>query len=176
MVSGLAADVIAGLIAGRPVPTATLIEAAVSADSAEHPVLPEISPLQQSADRLGAVLNRIAARRAAADERLSPDTRTEASDPGSEPVARMNGHATLEHAGVPVSGLRRLAMRAAASVRAIDDDTHDEPASGIRRELSVSAPHPTALPETDDALSRRIADILMREARRHGVETSGVEP
>jgi hypothetical protein len=32
------------------------------------------------------------------------------------------------------------------------------------------------LPDTDEALSRRIADILMLEARRHGVETTGVEP
>ena len=176
MVSGLAADVIAGLIAGRPVPTATLIEAAVPADSAEQPDRPVISLLQQSTDRLGAVLDRIVARRAATSERLPPDPRTEASNPSSEPAARMDGHATLDHAGVPISGLRRLAMRAGASVRAIDHDTRDEPVSGIRRELSVSAPHPTALPETDDALSRRIADILMREARRHGVETSGVEP
>jgi hypothetical protein len=174
---GRAAHVIAGLVAGRMIPTAALIAAAVSTDAAEQSMVPAASPLEQSAVQLRTVLDRIMTRRPRRGERLPPGARAEPSGIGSEPAAR-DDRAALDHAGARVSGLRRLAMRAGGGVRAVEMDTDDAPAPArdARREWSSSARGPTALPETDDALSRRIADILMREARRHGVEITGVEP
>ena len=69
-----------------------------------------------------------------------------------------------------------LAMRAGAGIRAVELDAGDAPVASTRRKWSGFDRSSVTLPETDDALSRRIADILMREARRHGVETTGVEP
>ena len=69
-----------------------------------------------------------------------------------------------------------MVRRAGTEVRAIHDDTGDEPLSWTRRDWNGTSRGSMALPETDDALSRRIADILTREARRHGVEIAGVEP
>ena len=167
-----AADAIAELIAGRMVPTGTLIAAAVATGTAEQPDVPAASPLAQSAAQISAVLERIAARRLARGERPPPGARREPSGIGSEPAAGSDGRAALDHAGARVSGLRRLAMRAGAGVRAIEFDAGDAPVAPIRREWSGFDRSSVTLPETDDALSRRIADILMREARRHGVETS----
>ena len=174
-VADVAADAIAELIAGRVVPTGTLIAAAV-AGKAEQPDVPAASPLAQSAAQIREVLERIAARRVARGERPPPGAHSEPSGIGSEPAAGGDGRATLDHAGARVSGLRRLAMRAGAGVRAVEFDAGDAPVAPIRREWSGFDRSSVTLPETDDALSRRIADILMREARRHGVETSGVEP
>ena len=175
-VADVAADAIAELIAGRMVPTGTLIAAAVATGTAEQADVPAASPLAQSAAQIREVLERIAARRVARGERLPPGARAEPSGIGSEPVAGGDERAALDHAGARVSGLRRLAMRAGAGVRAVEFDAGDAPVAPTRREWSGFDRSSVTLPETDDALSRRIADILMREARRHGVETSGVEP
>jgi hypothetical protein len=175
-VADVAADAMTELIAGRMVPTGTLIAAAVATDAAEQADVPAASPLQQSAMQISAVLERIATRRPARGERPPPGVRPEPSGIGSEPVAGRDDRAVLDHAGARVSGLRRLAMRAGAGVRAVEFDAGDAPVASTRREWSGFDRSSVTLPETDDALSRRIADILMRETRRHGVETSGVEP
>lgn len=73
-----------------------------------------------------------------------------------------------------VSGLRRLAMQAAAGVRPqIDLPSPD------RGEIysGTAVPRPgSENPANDEELSRRLADILRREAWRHGIDTSGVDP
>ena len=107
-VADVAADAIAELIAGRVVPTGTLIAAAV-AGKAEQPDVPAASPLAQSAAQIREVLERIAARRVARGERPPPGAHSEPSGIGSEPAAGGDGRATLDHAGARVSGLRRLA-------------------------------------------------------------------
>ena len=174
--AGAAADVIAGLIAGRMPPTGALIAAAVATGTAEQPDVPAASPLEQSAMQIRAVLDRIVVRRVAREERLPPGARAEPSGIGSEPVAGGDDRTALDHAGARVSGLRHLAMRAGAGIRAVELDAGDAPVASTRRKWSGFDRSSVTLPETDDALSRRIADILMREARRHGVETTGVEP
>jgi hypothetical protein len=173
--AGAAADVIAELIAGRMPPTGALIAAAV-AGTAEQPNQPAPSPFEQSAMQIRAVLDRIMTRSPLRGERLRRDARPEPSGIGSEPAVGEDDRAALDHTGARVSGLRRLAMRAGAGVRAVEFDTGDAPVAAARREWSGFDRNSITLPETDDALSRRIADILMREARRHGVETAGVEP
>lgn len=173
--AGAAADVIAELIAGRMPPTGALIAAAV-AGTAEQPNQPAPSPFEQSAMQICAVLDRIMTRSPLRGERLRRDARPEPSGIGSEPAVGEDDRAALDHTGARVSGLRRLAMRAGAGVRAVEFDTGDAPVAAARREWSGFDRNSITLPETDDALSRRIADILMREARRHGVETAGVEP
>jgi hypothetical protein len=170
--AGAAADVIAELIAGRMPPTGALIAAAV-AGTAEQPNQPAPSPFEQSAMQIRAVLDRIMTRSPLRGERL---TRPEPSGIGSEPAVGEDDRAALDHTGARVSGLRRLAMRAGAGVRTVEFDTGDAAVAAARREWSGFDRNSITLPETDDALSRRIADILMREARRHGVETAGVEP
>jgi hypothetical protein len=173
--AGAAADVIAELIAGRMPPTGALIAAAV-AGTAEQPNQPAPSPFEQSAMQIRAVLDRIMTRSPLRGERLTRDARPEPSGIGSEPAVGEDDRAALDHTGARVSGLRRLAMRAGAGVRAVEFDTGDAPVAAARREWSGFDRNSITLSETDDALSRRIADILMREARRHGVETAGVEP
>jgi hypothetical protein len=168
-------DLIGELVAGRTTSTAALIAAANAPDAPDELGETPDSPLAQSASRLVTALDRIDARRAWLRVRREPDARADSSDQGSEMAS---SYRPIDDTGVRVSGLRRLAMRAGAEIRSIANDTDYEPAPWMRRERSdASSGSITLLPEADDdTLARRIADILTREARRHGVETGGIEP
>jgi hypothetical protein len=170
-------DLIGELVAGRTISTAALIAAANPSDAPDEPGETPDSPLAQSASRLVVALDRIEARRASFRARREPGARADFSEQSSEPASTTD-HRLIDDAGARVSGLRRLATRAGAEIRSISDDSEHEPAPWTRREGGDAQAGSITLPpeSDDDTLARRIADILTREARRHGVETGGIEP
>jgi len=169
--------VVADLIAGRDVPTAALIQAAAPSASAEPPGDQATSPLQQTVLQLGAALDRIAAR--AAGRSVSPPSyvRSEPFGIGAEHTDRTGDRATLDLADAQASGLHRLAMRMGTSVRRAAGDAGEAPSRWAQHDRPAfpESPAPGAEPD-DNTLATRLADILAREARRHGIETEGIEP
>ncbi|MGH6923188.1 MAG: hypothetical protein ACRED5_05405 [Propylenella sp.] len=172
-----ATEAIGELVAGRTISTASLNAAANPSDAPDEPGEISDSPLAQSEFLLAAALDRIDARRASLRARRAAGARADFSEQSSEPASTTD-HRLIDDAGGRVSGLRRLAVRAGAEIRSSTDDAEYEPAPWARRERGeVQAGSIALLPEPDDdTLARRIADILAREARRHGVETGAIEP
>jgi hypothetical protein len=78
-----------------------------------------------------------------------------------------------------VSGLRRLALRASAAIQRPGPEPRERvpetSVSAARAFASASSPlaasaTPPSLLSDDDALAERLAAILAREARRHGID------
>jgi len=76
--------------------------------------------------------------------------------------------------GAPLTGLRRLAAQTGAQIRRLPPE-HGGHSSERRvtpgRHLGIGAPQQ----DDDDNLSRRLADILRREAIRYGIDTGGAD-